>query len=342
MGVGEVSFAADEAVDLAAGLEAAMARAGHPGRVERLARLSAGATQEIWSFDLVDDGDVHPLILRRAPAARKLSAFAMPLDREARLVERVAAGGVPVPSVALILRPEDGLREGYVMARLAGETLPPRIIRKPDFAAARDAFAGQAGDILARLHAVPLEGLDLTGGDAGELVARLGHLYDETGRRRPVFDMALAWMAGHLPPPVVPALVHGDFRNGNLMFAPDGVVAVLDWELAHVGDPVEDIGWLTVNSWRFGVRDRPVGGLADLAPFLSAYEAASGRRVEPERLRFWQVYGTMRWGVMCAAMVGDVESGADHTPERAMIARRASETEIDLLDLLLPGGAFHA
>ena len=130
-------------------------------------------------------------------------------------------------------------------------------------------------------------------------------------------------------------LVHGDFRHGNLIIGPDGVRAVLDWELAHLGDPMEDLGWICVNSWRFGEIDKPVGGFGSREDLFAGYEAA-GRRVDPERVMFWEVMGTLRWGVMCCGMMQRFRTGPEHSMERAMIGRRSSETEIDLLRLLAP------
>ncbi len=130
--------------------------------------------------------------------------------------------------------------------------------------------------------------------------------------------------------------MHGDFRHGNLMIGPDGIRAVLDWELAHLGDPMEDLGWICVNSWRFGVIDKPVGGFGTYEELFSGYEAASGIAVDAARVKFWEVMGTLRWGVMCVGMMQRFRLGPDHSMERAMIGRRSSETEIDLLRLLAP------
>jgi aminoglycoside phosphotransferase (APT) family kinase protein len=112
---------------------------------------------------------------------------------------------------------------------------------------------------------------------------------------------------------------------------------VLDWELAHTGDPMEDLGWICVNSWRFGEIDKPVGGFGTREELFAGYEAA-GRGVDPGRVRFWEVMGTLRWGVMCCGMMQRFRIGPEHSIERAMIGRRASETEIDLLRLLASRG----
>jgi aminoglycoside phosphotransferase (APT) family kinase protein len=112
------------------------------------------------------------------------------------------------------------------------------------------------------------------------------------------------------------------------------VRAVLDWELAHAGDPMEDLGWICVNSWRFGAIDNPVGGFGSREDLYAGYEAAGGAPVDLKRAHFWEVLGTLRWGVICTMSGIALREGAATGLERAMIARRASETELDLLNLL--------
>jgi aminoglycoside phosphotransferase (APT) family kinase protein len=173
--------------------------------------------------------------------------------------------------------------------------------------------------------------------NAAAEIAEFQREIDGFGWPRPVFQLALRWLRDHDPGPSERVtLVHGDFRHGNLMIGPDGVRAVLDWELAHLGDPMEDLGWICVNSWRFGVIDKPVGGFGTYEELFSGYEAASGIAVDVARVKFWEVMGTLRWGVMCVGMMQRFRLGPDHSMERAMIGRRSSETEIDLLRLLAP------
>ena len=151
-----------------------------------------------------------------------------------------------------------------------------------------------------------------------------------------MFDLAFRWLRDHLPPAVTPVLVHGDYRHGNLIIGAQGVHAVLDWELAHIGDPAEDLTWMCIPPWRFGELDKPVGGFGLREDLLVAYERASGRSIEKERLAWWDVLGSLRWGIMCADMPKWLRSGRDKSVERAMIARRASESELDLLRILSP------
>ncbi len=89
-------------------------------------------------------------------------------------------------------------------------------------------------------------------------------LLDTFGEPHPAFELGLRWLADRVPDaPPEPELVHGDYRNGNFIVGPEGIRAVLDWELAHLGDCIEDLGWLCVKSWRFGVPDKLVGGFGD-------------------------------------------------------------------------------
>jgi aminoglycoside phosphotransferase (APT) family kinase protein len=300
-------------------------------------RLSGGASLETWAFAL-DDGTA--LILRRRPIMARPSENALPLTTEAALLAAVAPSGAPVPQVVHVCTPGDGLGEAYVMRRLEGETLGKRIARDEAFAGVRPGLARRCGEALAAIHATPLDGLPpLTTSDAASELARYETVYRELDARRPVFEAAFRWLEDRAPPLRRPVLVHGDFRNGNLMIAPgpgphEGLVGVLDWELAHLGDPAEDLGWICVNSWRFGQWRRPVGGFGDYQDLLDGHAAAGGAPVTLERLLFWQALGSLKWGVMCLMMYASFASGADPSIERAMIGRRASEAEIDLVLLM--------
>jgi aminoglycoside phosphotransferase (APT) family kinase protein len=306
-----------------------------------LRRLSGGASQETWSFDATTDGDPLPLILRRRPggvSGPSESGMALPLETEARLVELAGKAGVPAPEVGFLLRPEDGLGSGYVMQRLSGETIPRRILRDDAFADARPKLARQCGEILARIHAIASEELpELPTADASVQIAQYRALYDAYDHPHPVFELALRWLEERAQPPEGVTLVHGDFRNGNLLVDASGVRGVLDWELAHQGDPMEDLGWICVNSWRFGGIDRPVGGFGSREDLFAGYEGAGGS-VDAERVRYWETLGTLKWGIMCMTMYSIFVTGADRSVERAAIGRRSSETEIDLLDLLVGPG----
>jgi aminoglycoside phosphotransferase (APT) family kinase protein len=297
------------------------------GPVSGLRRLSGGASQETWAFD----AGGAPLILRRKPDGMTGSGNAIGLAKEAALIQAAARQGAPVPPVVRVCAPDDGLGEAYVMGRVEGETLGRCIVRDDAFAAVRPTLARQCGEVLARIHSTPLDGLpELAVSDAASELEKYEAIYRGVGDRRPIFEAAFRWLKDRAPELEKPVLVHGDFRNGNLMIHPEkGLAAVLDWELAHLGDPAEDLGWICVNSWRFG-GDQPVGGFGDYEDLLAGH----GGDVPLERVLYWQTLGSLKWGVMCLIMYTAWKTGADASVERAMIGRRTSETEIDLIALL--------
>jgi len=303
--------------------------------VSNLTRLSAGATNQTWSLDAVRDAGVEPLILRRSAVGRGPGVLS--LQAEAHVLSAVHGRSVPVPEIRYVLVPEDGLGEGFLMERIAGATLPGKILRDPALASVRPRLASQLGSIAAAIHAVELSRLpELPLLDAQRQLEHLQSQYRAQETARPVFDLAFRWLREHLPPAVKPVLVHGDYRHGNLIIGAQGVHAVLDWELAHVGDPAEDLTWMCIPPWRFGELDKPVGGFGLREDLLAAYERASGRAIEKARIEWWEVLGSLRWGIMCADMPKWLRSGRDTSVERATISRRASESELDLLRLLAP------
>ena len=304
-------------------------------------KLSGGASQETWRFDIVHPEGNFGAILRRAPDGHGAApSRAAGLNAEARLMQLAFDASLPSPRVLHVLTPEDDLGVGFIMQRVDGETIARKILREEEFADARARLARELGCVLAGIHSLPGTQLpELRRMTAAKELDESERDYRNLNWPKPVFELALRWLRDHDPgPPMEATLVHGDFRNGNLVIGPDGVRAVLDWELAHLGDPMEDLGWLCVNSWRFGEIDKPVGGFGSREELFAGYEAA-GRRVDPTRVMFWEVMGTLRWGLMCGGMMQRFREGPGHSMERAMIGRRASETEVDLLRLLAPRGS---
>jgi aminoglycoside phosphotransferase (APT) family kinase protein len=301
-------------------------------------KLSGGASQETWSFDIVHPGGHVGAILRRAPKGYGAAPTrAAGLNNEAVLMQLAYEAGLPSPRVLHVLTAQDDLGTGFIMERVEGETIARKILRDETFAVARPHLARQLGRVAAGIHGLPRAKLPaLREMTSTKEIGELGREYLSYNWPRPVFELALRWLEDHDPgPPEEVTLVHGDFRHGNLVISPVGVRAVLDWELAHFGDPMEDLGWICVNSWRFGEIDKPVGGFGSREELYAGYESA-GRTVDAERARFWEVMGTLRWGVMCCGMMQRFRDQPDQSMERAMIGRRASETEIDLLVLLAP------
>jgi aminoglycoside phosphotransferase (APT) family kinase protein len=306
-------------------------------------QLTAGASQETYRIALQTASGETRLALRRAqPTAETDSSVGgISLDTEARLLRLAVAAGIPVPGVICVLRPEDGLGPGFVMEWLEGETLGQRIVRGEEYAAIRPRLARQCGEILGRIHALDWQGEGL--GDALPVVdpAALvdetwGH-YRDLGVPVPMIDYTWRWLRDNLPTDSRITLVHGDFRNGNLMLTPGGIRAVLDWELAHVGDPVRDLGWLCVNSWRFGNSALPVGGFGYVDDLLDGYRESSGIEVSRRDLAFWQVFGSFWWSMATLRMANAWRTGETPSLERPVIGRRSSEAQMDCVNLLIPG-----
>jgi aminoglycoside phosphotransferase (APT) family kinase protein len=309
---------------------------GGPVTIEGLRRLSGGASRESWSFDAVTDGGARQgLVLRRDPGSTVGST-----DRstEYRLLEAAAGAGVPVPTVRFLLEPDDDVGDGFVMDRIDGETIPRRLLRDDEYAPAREVIVGQLGTIAAQIHAVDVATLPkLARLGALEQIKQYRDLLDLMGEPHPAFELGLRWLEDHAGVDGAtpePRLVHGDYRNGNFIVGPEGIRSVLDWELSHLGDPVEDLGWLCVKSWRFGVLDQPAGGFGSAEALLEAYAAAGGGDVSLEQLRYWETFGTLKWGVICEMQCYSHLQGLVRSVELAALGRRIAETEWDLLELI--------
>jgi aminoglycoside phosphotransferase (APT) family kinase protein len=286
--------------------------------IDGLTRLTGGASRETWSFE----ADSRKLVLRRDPPGMDRPGG---MAREAAAIAAAARMTVPVPRLV-----DAGVLETpYLITEyVAGETIARKLLREDRYAAARTTMAAELGRTLARIHAIPPD--TVPGLESHEPLARLRTDYDDVGEPLPTIEIALRWLAGNQPDPVPETVVHGDFRTGNLIIDPDGLRAVLDWELVHRGDPREDLGWLCMKCWRFG-SPLPAGGFGSVEALLDGYAEIAGWRPDPRDVLWWQVYGTARWAVMCRQMAESHLSGATPSVELAAIGRRVCEQEHDLL-----------
>jgi len=306
---------------------------GRGARIEALTLLSGGASKETWSFDAVGpDGERTELVLRRNVPGRPGDAAATHL--EARALSLAHGAGLPVPEMLVMSEGLGWGTPGMVMRRIPGETIARKILRDDAYVRARGLLVPQLGQFAAGLHAVePPSGFP----QPDPVVALRDQLdaFGETGQHSDVFELALDWLTANPPPEREPVLLHGDFRLGNLIVGPEGLRAVLDWELAHVGNPAEDLGWLCVKAWRFGASP-PVAGMASRDELLAAYRGAGGADIGPDELRWWEILGTLRWGIICMSQAWAHLSGAHRSVELAAIGRRVAEQDWDLLLLLEP------
>jgi aminoglycoside phosphotransferase (APT) family kinase protein len=300
--------------------------------IEGLTRLSGGASRETWAFDLVTGAHRRPLILQRARAKGR-STTGIGMDVEAEVLRQAALAGVPVAEV--VASDDGGVlgAAGMVVARLEGETIARRLLRDEEWSRARERLGADVGAAMAAVHRIPVDAVGgLSGGDQ---VGQYREVLDALGEPHPAFELGLRWLDANRPPANDPRVVHGDLRLGNLLVGPEGLRAVLDWELTHLGDPMEDLGWFCVRAWRFG-SSLPAGGVATREVLVEAYAAAGGGPVDLEALRWWELLGTLKWGVMCVMQAWSHLSGATRSMEHAAIGRRVCENEWDVLGLL-PG-----
>ena len=296
-------------------------------------RLTAGASRLTWMLETTSGaGEPEHFVLQRE---RVRGAALGRTGNEAALLRAAGAAGVPVPDVVAVDPVGASVDGGYVVTRrVEGETIARRILRDDAYASARDGLAAQAGRILAAIHRIPTAGLPLT--EAADPLALVEVMLDEAYDARPALELGLRWLRDHQPEPGPTTLVHGDFRLGNLIVGPEGIRAVLDWELAHVGDPMEDLGWIASPAWRFR-GSQPVAGVGSREQMWAAYEEAGGQPVDPEAARWWEICSTVRWGAMCLRQAHTHLSGASPAVELALIGRRAAQCEHDLFAAVFPG-----
>jgi len=309
-------------------------RFGADVRIEGLQRLSSGASRQTFAFGAVptEGAESVPLIVQRAEGVG--GSGALPMAVEARLLDRAARGGVPVPELVASSDGDGPLGvRCLVTARLPGEALPTRLFRDDRYAGGVKRLAADAAAALAAIHRLDASGLGLASN--ADPVALHRSVLDFLNEARPVLELAYGWLEASRPPPTPGGerVLHGDFRLGNLLVDEGGLRAVLDWELAHLGDPLEDLGWSMIRAWRFDAV-RPAGVFPDRESWIAEYEAASGMTVDRAALVWWEIAATFRWAVICLVQAHRHLGGSTSSVELATIGRRVFECEWDLLGLL--------
>lgn len=286
--------------------------------VTDLVRLSAGASRETWSFCAG-----RPLILQRHTA--RSDDLRLSVDAQTEVMSAAHAVGVPVP---LIVAAD---ADSMIVEQIPGETIARKILRDEGFADARAALTKQCAQALTRIHAIPRASVGSLGD--GDQLAAFRSVLDQVQHPYPALELAFRWLELRRPARTRTTVVHGDFRLGNFVVGPEGLRAVLDWELAHIGDPLEDLGWLCVTAWRFGAA-APVGGFGTRDQLFAAYEDAAETPVDRDAVHWWEIFGNLRWAVICIVQAQRHLSGRERSVELATIGRRVAEVEQDLFELL--------
>jgi aminoglycoside phosphotransferase (APT) family kinase protein len=298
--------------------------------------LPGGASRESWDVRVRTAGAAHlPAGERRLVLLRDAGDRARYPDKdvavEAAVMTAARTAGVPVAEIYDYGAGDQHCvlgRAYLLMEHLDGETIPRRLLRDEAYAAVRPGLARRLGEVLARIHRVDPD--SVPGLPRVDALGQVTGLYQAFAEPRPALEIGLRWLARHRPAPAADALVHGDFRTGNLMIGEDGLHGVLDWELAHRGDPGQDLGWLCTKAWRFGSAS-PVGGFGTRADLMAGYAAAGGIPPDEQTQRWWELHGTVRWALLCRRQAERYLAEDEPSIELAVLGRRVCEQEYDIL-----------
>ena len=322
---------------LASVLSKKLLEVGIEGDVSNLEPLTGGASKEIWKFEVSNAKQSTKMILRRGSGIE--GPLAIKTADEARIQKEVIKVGAPVPIILAVSKNEEELGDSYIMHFVEGESIARKILRDKEYKKALPILAYQCGEAIAKIHNVDINNFSfLPKKPAEDQLEDLYSTYQSFEQPSPVFEYAYLWLKEQDFGNFQESLVHGDFRLGNIIVNAEGLQSIIDWELAHIGNPLQDLGWVCGNSWRFGKNDKVVGGFGELEDLLEGYNSVSKLKVNKEMVRCWQVFGTFRWGVICLIQAYAHLNGTINSIEKAAIGRRVSETEIDIVDLLFLGG----
>ena len=307
-------------------LEQGLTRVMNAASITNLQRLSGGASRETWRFT----ADNEEFVLQRVRPGT-IGGFQV----EPRVLSAAHRAGVPVAELVVDGAVRTELQSPFMIVRaVEGETIARKILRDDRFNTARTALTGQLGVAAAQLHQIDFS--SIPGLVADDQMNRYQTVLRDLGEPHPVFEAAFRWLHINQPVSTSACLVHGDYRLGNIMVNEQGLAAILDWELAHIGDPMEDLGWLCVRAWRFGGAF-PAAGLGTYDELLDAYASVARVRPDPEVVRWWETLGTVKWGIICISQAATHLSGIVRSHELAAIGRRVCENEYDLIELLTEG-----
>jgi aminoglycoside phosphotransferase (APT) family kinase protein len=323
--------------DVTDGLAAFLTREWGPTEVTVVGESSAGARRRQVLFDAVTDGNTRPLVATIVPQAELIITD---LSGEAETIRLAERAGVPVPHIHLYSTDEQWVGGPFFVGdRIAGESVPRRVLRSiPDDRTGEELAAecGRAMATLHRLDAIEAHPLMQRPTDINPAENSLT-LFDEVLaallRPMPVASLTMRWLRRNMPQTDRHVVLHGDFRNGNLIVDRGRLAAVLDWEGSHTGDPMADPAWFCVRTWRFGNDDKVAGGFGSLDALRDGYVGAGGTW-DQARFDWWLLFGTLRWAA------GLTTQGDSHVRREVrnivMCAsgRRVPELEWDTLQLL--------
>jgi aminoglycoside phosphotransferase (APT) family kinase protein len=306
--------------------------------LDRAEPLAGGASRDMWLIEITVEGVHQKLVLRRDPPTT-MSEQALTRAQEFTVMQAAYERGVRVAQPRWLCE-DDSVLGGafFLMDYVEGIAIGRKVVQVPELAQARQVLPEQMAEQLALIHTLdtfdflprPPEGVS----PAQDIIHQCYAVLDRLEVHNPAFELALRWADRHAPPREMLTFVHGDFRIGNLIVNPKGLAAVADWEFAHVGDPLEDLGFPCMRDWRFGMGKLRLGGISEREPFLLAYERYSGRKVEREAVDYWEFLGNLRWAVICLAQANRHLSGRESSVELASLGRRSAEMQMEMLRLM--------
>lgn len=307
-------------------------RYGDDAALDDVKVATLGGSNRTVLFDLVAGGARRRLVSRQETYVAEHTPF-HPTSVQFAVMGLAHRSGLAVPEPVFEFDEADGMGHGFVTAFVPGETMPRRLLGHERFARARGRMVEDLATFLARLHALPTDAVPELAGFADSIdpLAAITALYDRYDEAHPAIEVALRWLDRHRPPPRPARLLHGDLRTGNLMVDEDGLAGVLDWECTHLGSPAEELGWLCTRSWRFGHDDRHAGGFGTRRELLDAYRTAGGCDIDVDEVRYWEIFGLLRWAVLNIWQAfGHVHEGR-RSPAFAACGRNTAMIEYDLL-----------
>jgi aminoglycoside phosphotransferase (APT) family kinase protein len=292
---------------------------GAPARADSFSRFHGGAARETWRLRATAGDQQRWLVARRDPPASLIDTSRAV---EFHAIRRAHAAGLPAPE-PLALDATGALlgAPGFLMAEVPGgraaSPFEPNAYGAEAAETGRTLFAA-----LGRLHTLAPDAADTAALPFMDAAGRLAHWKAEIDRHRlrpePVADAAWRWLSRNLPAPSgPPAIVHGDFRSGNFLVDADNrLLAILDWEMAHIGDPMEDLAWAMDPLWGHGMEDR-VAGTCTQADAIAAWAATSGRRFARESWAWWQLFAA--WQGLAIWITSAFEAANGRTLDPAIL-----------------------
>jgi aminoglycoside phosphotransferase (APT) family kinase protein len=312
---------------------------GQQSEIVGIEQLPGGASKEIYQLTIRKGQNDQLLILRRAGGG-SIYSETLSMNHEFQMLCAAFDAGVRVPKPVAFV-PDIGGREAMLMKRLEGETQGRKLVALDDekYSRLKDNLINQLATELAKIHEIKRDTLPFMPGASQEpaansVIERLYTELDSISEPHPAIEWGLQWLAANPAPSHGLCVTHGDFRIGNFVISQTGLEGILDWEFAHIGDPVEDLAWPMVRAWRFGRDERRFGGMGSAEAFLESYNLMTRRNVAMSTLLYWEIMGNVKWAVGALAQARRHLGGESNDIELAVLGRLAAESEMEILHLI--------